>query len=678
MLPKSSFLSIIQPSEGSQPRLPAQGSVAGTVQSSQPSSANSGVYTTQIQTPQGPISLQTSQPLETGTQVNLSINSNQANAGAGPSGQSLQVTVSVTSTAASTPAPTATASTLPVPPLVTEGIKYQAQLTNYTSENTLPLKQPTSATITASSQTSSATNATPRIPQSSLGTAGFSQTGQLESANIGPQNSQLTTSPTKAAGAQATSTQSTATQTTQPPNSLPTSSGATANASPTPSSPSALTAQITQTAQIQATNANTGANPAAHSSQSAAQANNTQVAASGVTSPPNQGSSNQSALSQGRLQTAPNTGNTPATNIQGATRHPSNTAPSTQALYSAQALKQAVAQGTSSLAYSQTATTQPQPTLYQANLATGQNINFSSASQFEVNASVLIERTGNQSLTVTSLNQTPPASVKATQATPEAIASALKEALPIQQPLATSLNQVAQLPESTLKSYPALTSLLSLFGVSAHAPSPTTIQQNLLQGGHFTERQLSQGETIPRDNIKALLHQLQGEAAAKPSPFINDLVQRMGSRILQQQLQAALPLVKNERDEALPNDRTLNLDLPIQFQGSFRPVELVLHYGSDEDSENAQVSQWQIRLNIDLEEKGMISADLRLSGDDQVNLTLWCDHPDTFTLANDRLASLSVILGAAGLDCEEVQCHLGTAPERESFKPSVSLVDIKA
>lgn len=110
------------------------------------------------------------------------------------------------------------------------------------------------------------------------------------------------------------------------------------------------------------------------------------------------------------------------------------------------------------------------------------------------------------------------------------------------------------------------------------------------------------------------------------------------------------------------------MELPFSFQGSVHSIEIEIQKREPQkkkDTSKTLDNQWQLRLNIDLKDLGILQADVKLIAD-RGNIQLWFAQPEALTLAQNQLKRLRESLTQQGIELEELRCHQGIPPKLET------------
>ncbi|BBB25198.1 flagellar hook-length control protein FliK [Amphritea japonica] len=284
--------------------------------------------------------------------------------------------------------------------------------------------------------------------------------------------------------------------------------------------------------------------------------------------------------------------------------------------------------------------------------------------QLPFDGKVLLVRTNNEQVLVQSIT-----SPTQNQSLDRHISEALRYVLPAQQPVADALVKLQQLntnigaDKSPINSI--LSSLINLFGVkTAPGETQTGIQQNLLNGGLFTERNLaSPHNQIPSGEMKKQLSQLLQQAdklPEQPRQQLHELVKGLLSRVTSNQLES----IQNTRvssDGGL--ERFFALDLPVRNGEQLDNVELKISEHRNQLSESEWQQLWRVRLHFDLQEQGSVDAELILEEEHQITAHFWCSSSQTAGELSEKLPDFNRQLHRQGYSITGIHCSEGVAPK---------------
>ncbi|WP_415886942.1 flagellar hook-length control protein FliK [Neptuniibacter sp. QD37_6] len=275
---------------------------------------------------------------------------------------------------------------------------------------------------------------------------------------------------------------------------------------------------------------------------------------------------------------------------------------------------------------------------------------------------------GSQNIQVLRI-QEPPLTLNSALDKP-AIQEILRNTLPIQQPLATAFNQLAQATTTeanqTSQIGSVVRSMLNLFGVRpGSSEAPSQIRQNVEFGGLNTERQLSQGRNASPLDMKAQLQQLQqlsDNLPAEQRERFDQIIKGLQSRVTTQQINSL------HQWRELPDggfERVLQLDLPIKQGETWENLELRLSREGGTNSAGEMVSVWRVRLHFDLEEQGGVDAEIRLTDGHEISTLFWCEHKNTAEKLRERSEEFAEKLRMCGFNNSEITWHEGQAPRQD-------------
>ncbi len=278
---------------------------------------------------------------------------------------------------------------------------------------------------------------------------------------------------------------------------------------------------------------------------------------------------------------------------------------------------------------------------------------------------VLLVRTNNEQVQIQSLT-----SPIQNQNLERHISDALRYVLPAQQPVAESLTKLQLLNNSVGADKSPINSLLSslinLFGVKTGSSSEgrAGVQQNLLNGGLFTERNLADPRSqIPTGEMKKQLGQLLQQADKLPElprQQLQELVKGLLSRVTSNQLES----IQNTRISSDGGiERFFALDLPIRNGDQLDNVELKISEHRRQLSENDWQQLWRVRLHFDLQEQGQIDAELILEDEHQITAHFWCSKGETAEELNEKLPDFNRQLYRQGYSVTGIHCSEGKAPK---------------
>lgn len=369
-----------------------------------------------------------------------------------------------------------------------------------------------------------------------------------------------------------------------------------------------------------------------------------------------------------QTQTAPQTQHHQGNNSSATGTNPplSNTAPTSTNTTTPASGRSVTAPSTSAASYN-----------IDIRLNTGQTITFKSPTAVSPNTILSIQRTTGGDFFATPLTQTGQAAE--TQREQNTIQDALRTALPNQQPLANSLSQLqntaSQSPQTEMSGL--VRSMLQLFGVRPGTPEvPQKIRQNVQSGGTQTEAQLASGKVPNKTDMKGLLRQLQQQSADLPveqRQRMEQLIQTIQSRITHNQL-SSLQQWKEAPDGSF--ERVIQLDIPIMNNNRMDNLELRISQEQTSKESHELSTLWRARLHFDLEEYGAVDAEIKLTEEDQVQIQFWCNERHTHQHIQKQLHEFGQQLQGKGFETPELQCYHGDSPDRQGELIQKNLVDI--
>lgn len=323
----------------------------------------------------------------------------------------------------------------------------------------------------------------------------------------------------------------------------------------------------------------------------------------------------------------------------------------------------------------------------------GQTLQLQTTANLPPLKEVTLERPSQQQLTISWPN--PPAPSAKTTAldnmplTPsqqQAVSQTMRESLPVQRPLAESLQQLANTqtqPNTSVQSQTnapgidkAIQSILQLFSVTPGSQdAEQSIRQNLQLGGLFTENRLANQQPVNQD-MKQFLGKLDAMADQLPAAqrdSIKSAVESMMSRITQQQITQ----VQHRQDRTDTTERFYQLDLPVHFQEALDNVEMRLQQRDSQNEYGQWETLWRIRLHFELGEDGMIDADVSLNESTQAVSALFaCSETSTANRVRGQLDEFSQRLAQLGFESSSLTCRQGNIAA-QSNPIQKQLIDIK-
>lgn len=652
-------------------------SVSGTVVKSTPAQNPAGSFQVQVEINGRNVQLITQQQPENGSQIQLS---------RGQDGKLVaQVTVQPGTPLPLKPATTALPQpTLPAQIQLSQVSGSPLQLPAGTSISAVVIKN-TPLQLLATPQPATNSAATYARPLSTGEATGTSPT-LPSNRNSGPASTPTVQSTVHSAqGSQAPASRAPA-NTAQPAPGIPSTTAESAQQSnpratgmqqPAPAAPPAATqsqsntAAATQSSTVPASSQSSGQLPPGATASRAAQPVQTTSSTPPVASPAG--------------QTAPPTA--PITNSTGASAQPAaaTTSPGpTSAPQQAQTTGSAAspvntAQSPAGAAPQTTTTSASGQTGFnlQLLLSDGRSLTLRSESPLPPNTTIKLTQVSPQQFTAVPESST--ANKTATANEQAIIQDALRNALPLQQPVGDALSQLQattqQNASANLSS--VVRSMLQLFGLRpGNAEAPRTVQSNVQLGGLQTESNIALSGKVEKRDMKAVLQQLQQHAAELPAEQrgrLEQLIQSIQSRITSNQL-SSLQQWKEQPDGSF--ERVMQLDIPVMQRNNVDNIELRISQEASRNEEGTLTTQWRVRLHFELEEKGSVDAELKLNADDEVQIQFWCSHKRTHQQIQQKLEDFGGQLRQRGFNEAELSSYHGKAPHRQKESIDKRLVDI--
>ncbi len=649
-------------------------SVSGTVVKSTPTQNPAGSFQVQVEINGRNVQLITQQQPENGSQIQLS---------RGQDGKLVaQVTVQPGTPLPLKPATTALPQpTLPAQIQLSQVSGSPLQLPAGTSISAVVIKN-TPLQLPATPQPATNSAATYARPLSTGEATGTSPT-LPSNRNSGPASTPTVQSTAHSAqGSQATASRAPA-NTAQPTPGIPSTTGESAqqnNARATgmqqPAPPAATqsqgtTAAATQVSTVPVSSQGSGQIPAGATASRPAQPVPTTPSTPPVAS----------AAGQAATPTSPAT-NSPGASAQpaAATTPPGPTSVPQQAQTTGPAVSPVnTAQSPAGAAPQTTATSASGQTGFnlQLLLSDGRSLTLRSESPLPPNTTIKLTQVSPQQFTAVPESST--ANKTATANEQAIIQDALRNALPLQQPVGDALSQLQattqQNASANLSS--VVRSMLQLFGLRpGNAEAPRTVQSNVQLGGLQTESNIALSGKVEKRDMKAVLQQLQQHAAELPAEQrgrLEQLIQSIQSRLTSNQL-SSLQQWKEQPDGSF--ERVMQLDIPVMQRNNVDNIELRISQEASRNAEGTLTTQWRVRLHFELEEKGSVDAELKLNADDEVQIQFWCSHKRTHQQIQQKLEDFGGQLQQRGFNEAELSSYHGKAPHRQKESIDKRLVDI--
>ncbi|MDO6564021.1 flagellar hook-length control protein FliK [Amphritea sp. 1_MG-2023] len=256
------------------------------------------------------------------------------------------------------------------------------------------------------------------------------------------------------------------------------------------------------------------------------------------------------------------------------------------------------------------------------------------------------------------------------QSVSQTINAALRYVLPAQQPIADSLIKLQQLNNKTggTKSpiNSMLSSLLNLFGVNSAsaAEAQTGVRQNLINGGLFSERNLTDPQRqLANNDMKYQLNQLLKQADKLPESArqqLHELVKNLLNRVTANQLES-LHNTRSNSDGT--TERYFALDLPVKNGDLLDNIQLKISEHRNQQDEDQWQQRWRIRLHFDWQTQGSIDVELVLEDEHQITAHFWCSQSQTAQDLKQKLPEFNHQLQQQGFTIQSTHCSEGTAPK---------------
>lgn len=263
----------------------------------------------------------------------------------------------------------------------------------------------------------------------------------------------------------------------------------------------------------------------------------------------------------------------------------------------------------------------------------------------------------------------------------QTIENSMRELLPQQISLASGVQQLLNSTQASSASAAGqidkvVQSLMLLFGVQpGAAEAQQAIKQNVSYGGLFTENKLANNQP-PSNDMKQFLGKMQALAEQLPDSqkqLIQTTIGKMLARITTNQLHS----LQHRQERVDTNERSFQLDLPVQNQNSLENVELRISQRSQKNSRDEAETIWKVRLHFDLKEAGSVDAELSLNEEkNELSAAFTCADNDTAISVRSQLDSFKTQLTALGLTVPALACKQGVQRPQQS-PIQKQLIDIK-
>lgn len=312
----------------------------------------------------------------------------------------------------------------------------------------------------------------------------------------------------------------------------------------------------------------------------------------------------------------------------------------------------------------------------------GEAINIISPRPLLAGQQIQVTRLSEQAVQIRLL---PPQPVKTLPAeVVEEMQALLRQATPLQAPLADSLNQMralssGQSQDAVGKIVRSLMSLFSLTPQTKPEASAKQVEQMMQQSGMFTENRLaSQARGLPLsvEDLRTRLGQLRRASQELPTQVreqMNALIDRAEARTTHQQINSARQWRDYPDGSA---ERYFRMDLPLQTPEGFKQVELELREQRRPISPTELQTNWTLNLHFDLNPIGAVDARVHLEDEWVMSVAFWAQSRQTTEMIRDRLESFSAHLAKQGFQIDTINVRKGKAPNDLAPAISKHLVDV--
>ncbi|NVK01536.1 MAG: flagellar hook-length control protein FliK [Oceanospirillaceae bacterium] len=312
----------------------------------------------------------------------------------------------------------------------------------------------------------------------------------------------------------------------------------------------------------------------------------------------------------------------------------------------------------------------------------GEAINIISPRPLLAGQQIQVTRLSEQAVQIRLL---PPQPVKTLPAeVVEEMQALLRQATPLQAPLADSLNQMralssGQSQDAVGKIVRSLMSLFSLTPQTKPEASAKQVEQMMQQSGMFTENRLaSQARGLPLsvEDLRTRLGQLRRASQELPTQVreqMNALIDRAEARTTHQQINSARQWRDYPDGSA---ERYFRMDLPLQTPEGFKQVELELREQRRPISPTELQTNWTLNLHFDLNPIGAVDARVHLEDEWVMSVAFWAQSRQTTEMIRDRLESFSAHLEKQGFQIDTINVRKGKAPNDLAPAISKHLVDV--
>ncbi|WP_176330112.1 flagellar hook-length control protein FliK [Oceanospirillum sanctuarii] len=301
--------------------------------------------------------------------------------------------------------------------------------------------------------------------------------------------------------------------------------------------------------------------------------------------------------------------------------------------------------------------------------------------------------------------------------------TALRESLPVQQPVAETLGRIQSLlPQlsSVLRDNPALQQAMQIIDkatlkLSTEAsPTGQAVKQSIQRSGVFHEAvmmQALQQAAMPSgapitpvgDDLKGAFFQIfrqltrsgnQAEGSSERPPSNNAKVsaeatadgKQAAQTQLARSLQEGLARIRSNQLQSSPATRgaepaagaAIQTDIPIALNGQLSEVRVKIDQEVWPEEQNLQPGEeykrrWVIDLSFSPPELGNLHARL-LYQNEKLKTHLWVEQDEQLPGVSKKLHELKERLSALGIEIEEVRCQAGTPQQ----PPKPGVLSLKA
>lgn len=312
----------------------------------------------------------------------------------------------------------------------------------------------------------------------------------------------------------------------------------------------------------------------------------------------------------------------------------------------------------------------------------GETINIITPRPLLAGQQIEVTRLNDQAVQVRLL---PPQPVKTMPAeVVEEMQQLMRQAMPLQAPLADSLNQMRALNSGQKQDAVGqiVRSLMGLFSLTPQTKpeaSAKQVEQMMQQSGLFTENRMARqasGQPLSVDDLRTRLGQLRRASQELPPQVrdqMNMLIDKAEARATHHQITSARQWRDYPDGSA---ERYFRMDLPLQTPEGFKQVELELREQRRPTSTTETQTNWTLNLHFDLDPIGPVDARVHLEDEWDVSVAFWAESTRTTEMIRDRLESFSNHLQQQGFQVDTINVRKGRAPN--DLAPAISrhLVDV--